>query len=494
MSRTGAWRRLLVGLLTVLLAGCASTAGLTTHEELLSPDQVQAARSLAGLPLSDAAWPARDWWLALGDRQLDALVHEALAHNPELAIALARARQATARAGLAEAGRLPTLGAKASVSGAHLPGTLLPPPLGGHFGWVRYGALSFQWDLDLWGGKRAAWEAAVDQAHAAAVDARAARLVVSVNVARAWAQLGHAGRRLALADEELQRAREARKLTRQRVSAGIDSQLQARRADAEVAMATRQQLAAARSLDAARIALAVLLGRGPDRTADLAPPAPLDPLALALPSDLPAALLGRRPDLVAARWRVEAASRDIDAAETAFLPDISLGALAGLVNKGGDSLLQLPARFYQLAPAVSLPIFSGGRLRANLAGKNAARDLAVARYNKTLVGAINEVTDRVHALRSVAQQAEAQQTAVAAAREAWELARQRYQAGVGSFLQALGVRQQLLAAEQAAVALEARQVDLSIQLVQALGGGFEATIPPAEAPGPAAHHTARNPS
>ncbi len=461
--------------LAVLLGACASTHGIKPVGQMRDVASVHAGRSLAGAPLTPAAWPTRHWWKQLGDPQLDALVGDALKHNPDIAIAAAHARQAQAAAGLAEAARQPGLKASASLSGAHLPSTLLPAPLGGHFGWVKYGYLSFSWDLDLWGGKRAAWEAAVDQAHAATVDAHAARLLVSVNVARAYARLGYAFKQQAIAHEELERASHAHKLTAQRVHAGIDSKLQLKRADAEVAVAREQLAAAGNDVDAARIALSVLLGQGPDRGLDITRPKPLAPAQLALPPDLPANLLGRRPDLVAARWRVEAAARRIKVAKTRFLPNVSLGALAGLINKGGATLFQLPARFYQVAPAISLPIFSGGRLRANLSKTDAAYDLAVANYNKALVGALNQVAGDLHGLRSLKVQATAQKQALAAARTAWDLSEQRYKAGVGSFLEALNVRQQLLKAEQAAAALHAQQVDLSIQLIQALGGGFHAT-------------------
>lgn len=474
--------------LTLLLGACASPRGIKPIGQLRDVDTLHAQRSLAGAPLTPAAWPRRDWWKGLHDPQLDALVAEALAHNPDIAIAAAHARAADAAAGLADAARQPGLKASASLSGAHLPATLLPAPLGGHFGWIKYGYLSFHWDLDLWGGARATWEAAVDQAHAATVDAHAARLMVSVDVTRAYAALGYAFRLRSIAREELERASHAHKLTAQRVDAGIDSKLQLKRGDAEVAMAKEQLAAASNRVDAARIALAVLLGQGPDRGLDITRPKPLAPARLALPPNLPASLLGRRPDLVAARWRVEAAGRSIKAAKARFLPDISLGAMAGLVNKGSSPLFELPARFYQVAPAISLPIFDGGSLRANLSERDAQFDLAVATYNKTLVGALSQVADDLHGLRSLKVQVAAQQQALAAARQAWDLSEQRYKAGVGSFLEALNVRQQLLQAEQAAAALHAQQVDVSIQLIQALGGGFR-TAGSRRVPGKAATTT-----
>jgi outer membrane protein TolC len=132
----------------------------------------------------------------------------------------------------------------------------------------------------------------------------------------------------------------------------------------------------------------------------------------------------------------------------------------------------MPARFFTVGPSLSLPIFDGGRLRANLAGKDAQYDLAVAQYNQTLVAAVNEVADDYDAVQSAQQQVAEQQRAVDAASQAWQLSEQRYKAGVGSYLEALIVRQQLLVAEQQMAALKSQQVESSVQLIQALGGGF----------------------
>jgi NodT family efflux transporter outer membrane factor (OMF) lipoprotein len=183
-------------------------------------------------------------------------------------------------------------------------------------------------------------------------------------------------------------------------------------------------------------------------------------------------LIGHRADLVAARWRVEAASKDIKSAKTEFLPNVNLGAMIGLVGLGGGNLFTMQNRFYEVAPAISLPIFDGGRRRANLSGKDAQYDVAVAQYNQTLVSAVNEISDDYDALNSVKQQIDAQQRAVDAASDAWKLSEQRYKSGIGSYLEALSVRQELLAAEQRMATLHAQQTDLNVQLIQALGGGF----------------------
>lgn len=456
------------------LAGCASTRGLHTDGTPIDANALHGERSFADVRTTPAAWPASDWWTALGDAQLDVLIAEALRDNPDLAGADARAKEAQSQVDTRYAERLPTVNSAANVAGVHLPTTAAPKPVGGRFNTYPTVYASFSWGLDVWGGKRAAWEAALGQARAAEIDAHAARLALSVNVARAYVQLGYAFAEKDVADAQLARAKASHALVEQRVKAGIENQLQIKQAETEIASAEQRVADADGSIDAARIALSILLGKGPDRGLDIARPKALQPSALALPPNLTADLIGRRADLVAARWRVEAANRNIAAAKTEFLPNLELSAFAGLTSSTVDTLFSLPARFFMIQPAISLPIFDGGRRRADLNRADAGYDLAVAQYNTTLVGAINDVADKLSGLDSLQMQIAAQQRAVAAARSAWDLSQQRYQAGIGSYLDALSVQQQLLAAEQRAAALDAQRLDTSVRLVQALGGGFDA--------------------
>ncbi len=462
------------------LAACASSEGIHPEGHPTDVSSLHAERKLAQVATSPAAWPTTDWWRSLGDPQLDALIDEALKDNPDLASADARARAAQSQVDTANARRLPTVGADGSITGIRLPTTAVPEPIGGHFQAFPAIYASFSWNIDLWGGKRAAWEATLGQARAADIDAHAARLMLSGNVARAYIQFGYEFAAKDVAAAQRKRAASQRDLVTQRVAAGLDNRLQVKQVETEVATADQRVAVAEAAIDSARIALAVLLGKGPDRGLDIARPKTLTPNALAVPPNLAADLLGRRADLVAARWRVEAASKNIASVKTEFLPNISLGAMAGITSASADTLFSLPARFYEIAPAISLPIFDGGRRRADLKSADATYDLAVAQYNSTLVSALNDVADKLSGLDSLSTQIAAQQHAVNAAREGFELSRQRYKAGVGSFLETLSVQQQLLVAEERITALDAQQVDTSVRLVMALGGGFDdgADAPP----------------
>ncbi|MGH8145522.1 MAG: efflux transporter outer membrane subunit [Rhodanobacteraceae bacterium] len=455
-----------------LLGGCASTGGLHSTATPIAPDNLHAARSLAGVKLDPAAWPQAGWWKAIGDAQLDKLVDEALADNPDMTLVNARVRVALSAANVADAKRKPTLNGGASIAGARVP-PIMPPIANGHFGVIRYGYLSFKWDIDLWGGKRAAWQAAVGQARAAEVDVQAARLKLSADVVQAYFGLAGAYAQRKFARAELQRAQDFLNLTKKRVARGIDSQFQLARIDGETATARAHLEAADNAVRTDGLVLAALLGKGPDRALAIQQPTlPAIP-ALVLPSDLPADLLGRRPDVVAARWRVEAASQDIKVAKTKFLPNISISSLAGLIAPSGMNLFSLQNRFYTASPAISLPLFEGGALRANLAGKDAARDVAVAQYNQTVVHAINQVASQTDDLRSLGSEVHDARTARSSAARAYKLAMQRYRAGVGNYLEALSVRQELITAEQQLATLETRRSESWVTLNEALGGGFK---------------------
>lgn len=455
------------------LSACASMQGVLPSTPQREASSLHAEQSLGDVKLSDAAWPATDWWRALGDTQLDALIDEALRENPGLEAADARTRVALAQADAADAAQKPTVGAAVSASGIRIPESVVAPPIGGHYSTLYRATLNFAYGLDLWGGKRAAWEAAVGRAHASEVDAKAARVVLSGNVARAYADLANAFAISDVAQRELDRATGVRKLTDQRVRAGIDSLLQFKQADARVPAARQQMLAAQLDIARARSALAGLLGAGPDRGLAIERPKILNAVALELPSRLPAELLGRRADIVAARWRVEAASRDIDVAKAAFYPNFDLTAAVGLASLGLSSFLTAQSRYYQVAPALSLPIFDGGRLRSGLSASDSQRDLAVADYNQRLASALRNVADAITAMRSFDEQVIASDEVADTTRAAYDLAMRRYNGGVGNYLEALSVQQALLGAEQQATRLRAQRTDAGIALVQALGGGYQ---------------------
>lgn len=456
----------------LLLAACASPHGLHTQGQALDAASLQGP-TFSG-KLSPAAWPASDWWNRLGDPQLDALIDEALRSNPDLQVADARARQANAAVLAADAQRQPTLNGNAGVTRSRLARVDDPTGQGDRYSTLRSLSLDGSYHFDLWGGERAAWEAALGRARAGEVDQQGARLTLAAEVARAYNDLGLAYATQDLAEQDLKRSRDMLQLGRSRVEAGLDSEYQLQQTQSLEAAAEASLTAASQQVQSARIRLAVLLGQGPDRGASLPRPQLIAPSAVSLPANVPAELIGRRPDLVAARWRVEAASRDIDASKADFYPNLNLSVAAGSKSLLGDAMFGGASRFFSIAPALSLPIFDGGARRAALAGRDADYDLAVAQYNQTLVNALGDIGDVIQRIHSLQRQIEQQQRARDIARSSYDIAMQRYADGIGNYLDALSVEQQLLQSERQLASLQAERIDASVLLMQALGGGFEA--------------------
>ncbi|WP_222564064.1 efflux transporter outer membrane subunit [Novilysobacter antarcticus] len=463
--------------LTFLLAACASTHGLKVTGTLLDDGDLRAVRTIDPERLSPAEFPAREWWKAFGDPQLDALVVEALEGAPSLDAADARARRASAVAGLVDAQRKPILGASAQVSGLQLPSTVAPDGLGGDFNTVGVLMMKLAYSPDLWGGKRAAWQAALGRSNAAQVEAQAARLTLAANVTKAYIALAQAYRMREAAGTEQARTQHLQQLASQRVAAGIDNQAQLHQIEGKISSARQELQAAQQQIDSLRTALAALLGKGPDRGLAITKPVLLDASVPALPSVLPSELLGHRPDIVAARWQVEAAAQDIKTSQAAFYPSVNLNALAGLASGSLSSLFSSDAVLLQGGPAISLPIFDGGRLRSQLAASNADYDLAVAQFNQRLVDALREVADALQSSRSLQARLASATAAHEAADAATEIAQLRYAAGIGTQMDILAAQAPLYELGQLLANLRAQRLGAMVDLHVGLGGGVDPVAP-----------------
>jgi NodT family efflux transporter outer membrane factor (OMF) lipoprotein len=456
-----------------LLTGCASFAGMQPAARPLDPATLAAKDTLAVLPGTPNGWPTGDWWIIYGDAQLDTLIHEALAGSLTLAVARARIEQADAVAAAAAAERWPQLGAGANIDRQHYPEHgIYPPPIAGATLTSGQLALNFRHEFDFWGRQQASLDAALSRARAAAIEAEAAKLTLAAAVARSYVELDHQYALCDVADASLKQRERIRDLTESRVGAGLESKVELRQSASTVFGARTDVAAAKERIALLQNELAALLGQGPDRGLSIERPRLGAELAAALPSRLPAELLGRRPDIVAQRLRVEAAGGDIAAARARFYPNIDLTAFLGFQSVGLDQLLKSGSHVFGTGAALSLPIFDGGRLRANLAGHDAAYDLAVEQYNATLIEALRDVADQVNSWHAIDLQSTEQRQAQSEAEEAYRLVLLRYKEGLSSYLTVLSVESQVLAERRLAADLRARRLAASIGLARALGGGF----------------------
>lgn len=456
-----------------LVAGCADMRGLAPQAKLTDPDQLASRATFGEAAIDAKAWPAPDWWKAFGDPGLDRLIDEALAGSPTLDVAAARSRKALALAQVARAGMLPESGVAVDVNHQHYSeNTLIPPPIGGSWNTDYLLQANLSWEIDFWGKRKSAYESALGQARAAAIDAEAARLVLAVDIADTYVGLQRAYARRDIAQQTLARREQVLALTRDRNAAGVDSRLEVKQAEAALP-AVREEIAQLdESIALARDELAALLGKGPDRGLAIERPTAHALGPLALPSAIPAELLGRRPDLVAQRLRIEAAGKDIDVAKASFYPNVNLVAFAGLESFGTSRLVSAGSESFGVGPAITLPIFDQGRLRGNLAAKDADYDAAVSQYDQLVADALREVADRIASWKSIEKERKEQAQAVATAQEAYDLALIRYREGIGNYLQVLSAEQPLLAQQGLDVDLRARELTVSINLIRALGGGF----------------------
>lgn len=459
---------------SLALGACASLGGLRPQASPLNPATLAAKDTLGSETVAAGAWPTDRWWTAFGDPQLDALIQEALTHSATLTLARARLDKAVALAGITDAARFPQADASAAVTRQrYSENGIFPPPIGGATYTQGDLALDLRYELDLWGKNRAAYDRALGQAKAAEIDAAAARLLLATAVAHAYVQLQRDFDQLDVANETVKQREGILDLTRQRVHAGIDSKVDLDQAQAAIPAAREAVIRLQEAIALTRNQLAALLGEGPDRGLTITRPH-LQPVStLALPTRVPADLIGRRPDVVAERWRVRAAARGIDNAKAQFYPNIDLNALAGTESIDLGKLLQAGSAAPLLGAAIHLPLFEGGRLRSQLAGADADYDAAVAHYNDTLIAALRDVVDQLASLRFAHEQQIQLQAALGSANAAYALATQRYRAGIGNYLQVLSAESLVLDQRDRDVDNQARTLDASIDLLRALGGGFE---------------------
>ncbi|MBX3485657.1 efflux transporter outer membrane subunit [Phenylobacterium sp.] len=457
----------------VALAGCATVPGLPAAPRAAGAEGFATAQSFAA---PAAAWPADRWWSAYGDPQLDALMDEALAGSPTLAEAAARLRAAEARAQQSRAPTLPGLSAAAQASETKqsynngIPAPFVPRG----YNDAGRATLDLGYDLDLWGRNRAALKAATSEAEAARMDAAEARLALTTAIAAAYADYARLIAERDAADAALKNREASADLVAHRVAGGAANPGEADQARAAAA-AARQDLAGLdEQLVVARHELAALAGKGPDRGLSLGRAKAAPAGGFGLPANLAADLLGRRPDLQAARLRAEAAGRRIDVAKAGFYPNINLAAFIGVQALGLDNLTKSGSDIGQAGAAISLPIFDGGRLAGAYRGARADYDAAVAAYDQTLVTALRQVADAAGGQRALQARLAAARDALDAGERAYRVARLRYEGGLTSYLTLLTAEDAVIAQRRAVAQLEARALTLDASLVRALGGGFRA--------------------
>ncbi len=465
-----------------LVAAVSAVAGCA----FVPSRNVQALPSAASYPMTKSVtqalaspefrrgrWPSDDWWTGFGDAQLDSLIAAALARNPDLDIARSRlilARQAVA---VARSGLLPDLGASASVTREKFSANgLFPPPFAGATYNQGQISLDFGYHLDLWGRARDEFRARLGEARAAAAQAAEARLIITTAVASAYFQLQGDLARLQVTGEGLAQRKAFERLVSLRAANGLETQLAVKQAQADVASVEANILRLQNAVAGDKHALAALIGEGPDAASRIHAPTSYFDRPFPVPAGLSVDLLARRPDIMVRRWQVEAAAQEIGAARAGFYPNISLTAQIGKQSVELSQLFDPGSDFALVGPAIHLPIFEGGRLRAALNARYAQYDIAVDRYRRALIGAARDVADRMATVESVTQELARQTEARQASEDAYHLAMLRYRSGLTDYLTVLLVQQDVLRQRDIEAGLRAQRLQAVLALIKALGGGY----------------------
>jgi NodT family efflux transporter outer membrane factor (OMF) lipoprotein len=436
------------------------------------PQVAQSGANQLGLEQQGAAIGER-WWESFDDPQLGRLIDEGIKSNPNIEAALARVRAADATVSAQRAAELPQVSADGQVLDQRLSGAyIIPPPYGGTTQWIPTVQSNLDWDLDLFGRQRAIVAMARSDAQAAGLDAAEARLIISTSIAQTYIGLARAHQLIRVTHGFVNTREDALALIQSKARYSLASEFDERTAETLLAEAQQAELRATEQRDLLIHALAALVGRG----ADFYPAISAPTLALdkrpRVPDTLPADLLGRRPDLLAGQAHIDAAVSGEKVARTDFLPNVDLRALAGLASIGFGNFFSAGAATYGGGVAIHVPIFEGGRLRAQYRRASADLDAAVAIYNDSVLRAVHESADALTRVRSNDSDVAQQERIVAGLRDTVRLDAVRTSTGLGSRLDAIDSGFRLLEAEQERVNLQADGLTRRVQLIAALGGGF----------------------
>ena len=469
------------GRTALLLAGAAAATLCACAPDLGPAPQLKPAAGFTtakSFTAPAAGWPTDAWWTAYDDPALNALEDHALAGAPDLVIAAARERQAQAQAEQSRAVDRPQLSVAASSQTTKqslnegFPDFVKSVLPRGYHTQSR-ATLDLDWDLDLFGADRARLAAATSAAFASQADLATARLQLSTDVAGAWAELARLYEDRDAAVDALRVRTNSFNLVRDRLLNGLETRGEYAQAEGGIPAARADLESIERAIVVQRHAIAALAGDGPDAGLALPMPKPLAPRQFGLPADASVDLVGRRPDLVAARVRAEGAASRMKGAKADFYPNITLSGDYGLASLGVNSFFQTPDSIVgALGPALRLPIFSLGRLEGAYRQSRGEYDEAVASYDKTLAIALRDVADAVTGVQSLETQLVESRRALADDQEAYKVATLRYQGGLAPYLNVLTTESALIVQRRAVADLEGLAAGEDVQLVRALGGGY----------------------
>jgi NodT family efflux transporter outer membrane factor (OMF) lipoprotein len=400
---------------------------------------------------------------------LNRLEAGAATNNQEIALALANFDQARAAVNVARADFFPQVSGNVAATRTHLSANGSSGRSGTFNLFSATGDAT--WELDLWGRVRRQVESARAGLAASADDLQALKLAVQAEVATDYFMVRALDAQSELLSETSVAYQRALELTQNRHQAGVASDLDVSLAETQLKSATAQIPAVDLLRAQARHALAVLCGEAATTFA-LAPGVPLGTNVPAIPLSVPSAWLEHRPDVAAAERRMAAANATVGVAKAAFYPRLLLNGSGGFQSVSAADWFTWPAHLWAVGPSLQVPLFTGGRNRAQLASARASYDGTVASYRLTVLRAFQDVEDQLAAQDLLARQLDAERAALAAARRALELSRNRYKAGVEQYLDVIAAQTSALTHEQTVIQLSGQRLASSATLIKSLGAGW----------------------
>ncbi|PCE34464.1 MdtP family multidrug efflux transporter outer membrane subunit [Burkholderia ubonensis] len=475
-------RRVAVAVLLCGLSACAWIRHDTKPAPAFDPERIRLADDIH---LANDGWPSARWWTRYADPQLDALVERALGDSPTMAIARTRVAQAKAHVDLVNAGTNLQVSALGSVDRERVSGNGFlgaysgnQPLLGATGPWYTEGVvgLGASLDVDIWGKERAQVAAALGVRNARAVEISAVELEIASDVAQLYYGIQTTYRLIDMLEQLHAIATISVDAHATRAERGLEPRTQTETARAQQ-LATERQIVAARGrITQLRESLRALIGARSDELGDIRP-VPLPSPPSSLPTALSYEFLARRPDLQAMRWYVEASFDQIDAAKAAFYPSFDIKAFFGVNALHLADLFTHASQQINLVPGLTLPIFDGGRLNANLGGARTASDLLILQYDQAVLNAVRDVAMTGSQLQDLDAEAKLQTEKIQAVKFAQDSADAHYRTGLASRLSAVEAKQAVLVERIVLLDIDGRRISQDIALAKALGGGYRAEAP-----------------
>jgi NodT family efflux transporter outer membrane factor (OMF) lipoprotein len=420
------------------------------------------------------------WWEIYSDPELNALEDQVSISNQNVLMAEAQFREAQAAVRIARSALFPTLNGNVSITNSRAPVT----PSAGLAAFTPASRTTYDlpvgasWVPDLWGNIRRGVTASVATAQASAAQLENARLSFQGELAADYFQLRGTDGDYDLLDRTVKSYQDYLTLTQNRFNAGVASGADVAQAQTQLDGARAQLVDLEVTRNQLEHAIAILVGKPPAAvTVSHAPIAATQPPPV--PTGVPSTLLERRPDIAASERQMASANEQIGIAQSAFYPTLTLSGSAGLESSRLGTWIQWPSRFWSVGPDLSEILFDAGKRRAQVAQARAAFDATIASYRQTVLTAFQQVEDQLSALRVLENEAGVESDAVKAAELALRITTDQYKAGTASYLQVIVSQTAAFAAEKAAVDILTRRMVASAALVEALGGGWNASQLPA---------------